>query len=89
MTNELNYKIKSLESNELFKSKLELLNENQKNLAHFLLFRFDMKYPLSVFEKDSTEFKTFENIKYNIENYFIGRNILINAITDYFYDISE
>ncbi len=48
-----------------------------------------MKYPLSVFEKDSIEFKTFENIKYNIENYFIGRNILINAITDYFYDTPE
>lgn len=80
----LDFKLKSSESNELFKTKMESLSENGKTLAQFLIHKFDMKYPLSVFKKDTNDFRSFEDIKYTIENYFIGRNILIEAISDYY-----
>jgi hypothetical protein len=82
------YNQKLFESNEklnfyLKDDNVKKLTNSQKDLIFYLLSNFDIKCHISVF-KDSNDFKSFEEIKNEINIHFKGRNVIIDSISRYF-----
>jgi hypothetical protein len=84
MNNDLLFKNLSKESEELYENKIKILNNNQENLFRYIIYNLDMKFPLKIINKNTNDFKSFEEISRDIENYFTSRNIIINAFSNYY-----